>query len=109
MDPLKIAGKQNPFQRGAGVDLSKTLIEQENAAAIKAANEKIQKYKERMAAMVVAIDKILCDNDVTWQEWGEIIETFNSRNAIYFNKVLLSSIKNREYAHTKPSTGGKDV
>lgn len=87
-----------------GVDLSRKLMERENAEAIKEANEKIAAYKNRLDSIVSQVTDILTSNDVTLQEFQEIIKVFGDRNVAYLNKVRISSINNKEYAHEQPRT-----
>lgn len=87
------------------VDLSKALIEKENADALKMVRE----HQQRIRKVVEDIDKILIENNITWRDWGEVIQVFNGRNQSYFNNVLISTINSKEYVNAKPSPRGEIV
>lgn len=102
MEPLKLRNQPNPFQKGNAVDLSKTLLEKENAEMVKKVQDQIAAHKTRLTNVVAEINQVLIDNNVTLQEFNEIIKVFGDRNVEYLGKILISTINNREYV--KPST-----
>lgn len=108
---LFLKGKPNPFQRGAvPTDISKALIEKENAEKIKVEQEKIAKYAERIVRIHTAIDKILDEEKVNMQEWSNIIKTYNDRMNAYIDKLTLTHINNRIYGNTNErSVPGRKV
>lgn len=52
------------------------------------------KHAERISKATLAVEKVLLSFDLTWSEWGDIIESMNARTQIVFGNTKVNSIKN---------------
>lgn len=59
--------------------------------------EEERKERAEHAAVVakatLEVEEVLLRNNLTWSDWGEIIDTMNARTQTVFGKTTINSIK----------------
>lgn len=74
-----------------GLDIASQLAKKENEDALRM----IADYKKKMSRVTLAIEKVLIEEDMSWQDFKEVIKNFNDRNDAVFPKFKIAEIKER--------------
>ena len=84
-----------PHMGMGGTDLSRLggrTLELEKAAAL-AAKEEIERFNDEVYALVLAIETVLVEKDLTWGHWHSAVEAFNKRNEVVMPEMKMKAIK----------------